>query len=1065
MKRKLVLIPSAYNHRAMGDIENFIPFYKDSMEVFVITDEEFAKGESFIDGVCYVNKTTSKAKYLINTADYIIDAGTITGNSKKNHSQKRISVWHGTPYKSMFADLGLEYLPAALDYDGGIDLMVSPSKWYTDHFLRGAMKYEGPVLETAISRTDSLYISEERKQEVRNIIGISENKKVALYAPTYRTRGDFALPFSVEKLKVALGPDWEIVTKLHYLNDLTDSEGVIDATEYPSINNLLSISDLLITDYSSLLFDYSILDKPALFFQYDREEYERDRKFMFALEDYVASEDIVVDEESFNKRISEIKEEANLKKIKENFYPHQKENATAELVRKLDLNTTPRKTREIIFLANDLNEIGGVHVFIKNLAREFKDRYDSKVMVLAKHEFNNSKDKAYVFDEGDLIDVKLSYESSPGAVENILSSTDGIIITCQFSIQKTFRKYIGDKRTILMFHGDTKDIVNRTLYGWHLDRLSDGSLEVFKRLVLLTKGNAELLKGSLNEEVKAKTIYIENGIDFSDAHNLYQESGEFVVASRLDEDKNPLEYIEIFSSPKLNEKYKLHIYGDGALRPEMEKLVAERGLQDRILFHGYENDKEVIFNGKQGVLSASLSEGFGLTLVEGIKYGIPVYAYDSYTACGDVVLDSVGVRIPTGDTEAFVDALNNAFDMATFNSEETINSFSSDKVSEKWKALFDELEDECSDAPVAVAKKQKKKKKSLRTRIRRKLGRYIRRLRKLVIGKSDRYPLVSVIVPFYNNHETVADTVKSIENNGYPNYEIILADDGSDRPADDSVIKRRKLTYIRHENCGPGLTRNKAMKIAKGKYVVFIDSDDVFAKDAIETMVNLAEKEDLSIVMGKARRVYVGTDKTEIWCKKLYKKTHVNEKARRCLIVDDTIASGKLYKLSALRDNGIEFEAGTFEDVLFMMEAYSKIDRVGLVNKHIMDWMVRGYGSSITRTPSIENVRNRITKFEKGLMYTNDILKVYYASQFVRLQIPLCVQGAIRYSDSEKQEMFKMLEHAAEVISPYVVEKMIVYPSKRLLYRSILAGDYDKFIEIAEGFSANYFKELESEVE
>ena len=285
-KKKLVLIPSAYNSKVMGDIENFIKYYKDDFDVYVIYDSN----EKEEDGVKYINKKNKYSEYLKITADYIIDAGSINYKTRACDTQKRVSVWHGIPYKKMFVDMDQANIQDALEYDDGIDLMISPCKFYTEEFLRRAMLYSGEILETAVSRTDSLFKTKKEKDSIKKELGIPFDKKILLYAPTFRKKGKFDLPFDASKLLEALNEkedEWVIVTKLHYLNTLNNSSDVIDCTSYPSVNNILAICDLMISDYSSLFFDYSILKKPAIFYQYDQKEYMSDRGFMFDLEDYV----------------------------------------------------------------------------------------------------------------------------------------------------------------------------------------------------------------------------------------------------------------------------------------------------------------------------------------------------------------------------------------------------------------------------------------------------------------------------------------------------------------------------------------------------------------------------------------------------------------------------------------------------------------------------------------------------------------------------------------------------------------------------------------------------------
>ena len=554
-KKKVLLIPSAYNHKALGDIEGFIPFYKDDFDVYVITDEEYPNDETVVDGVHYVTKKTSKSRYLEVTSDYVIDAGTITGSNKMDITQKRVSVWHGIPYKSMFVELGREHIITALDYATNFDLMVSPSKWYSERFLRDMMLYDGEILETCVSRTDSLYLTDQQTSSIRKELGIPEGKRVLLYAPTFREEGEFALPFSPEKVQSVLGEDWVIVLKLHYLNTVENAHGCIDATEYPLVNNLLAIADLLVTDYSSLFFDYSILEKPALFFQYDREEYERTRSFGFELEDYVDQSAFVFTEAELLARLKDVSDNglrANLERIRENFYPHQHPNATADLVEQLAFEPGEREVSEVIFLVNELNQIGGVHAFVLNLAKQFKERFNSKIIVIGNNEFDGSKDKAYVFESGDLVDVKLSAENHMGLAKSVLSSTNGYIISCQYGVHLKFQKYLKGQRSILMFHGDTKDIVNRNIYTVHLDGYNQGAVYNFRRLAFLSKGNWQVINEHLVGDARKKSIYIENGMEFGDAKNLYAPNYQFAFVSRLDKDKNPMEVIDILADERLD---------------------------------------------------------------------------------------------------------------------------------------------------------------------------------------------------------------------------------------------------------------------------------------------------------------------------------------------------------------------------------------------------------------------------------------------------------------------------------------------------------------------------------
>ena len=149
--------------------------------------------------------------------------------------------------------------------------------------------YENYLL-SGYPRNDPLAkANEETKREMRRKIGIPVDKIVLLYAPTFREyERDASLncvlkpPVSFKKWREQLGNEYQILMRCHYevtklFSDEIDGEFVIDVSDYPTLNELMIASDALITDYSSIMFDYSILDRPIYIFAYDYDEYEAKR--------------------------------------------------------------------------------------------------------------------------------------------------------------------------------------------------------------------------------------------------------------------------------------------------------------------------------------------------------------------------------------------------------------------------------------------------------------------------------------------------------------------------------------------------------------------------------------------------------------------------------------------------------------------------------------------------------------------------------------------------------------------------------------------------------------------
>jgi len=105
-------------------------------------------------------------------------------------------------------------------------------------------------------------------------------------------------------------------------------------------------------------------------------------------------------------------------------------------------------------------------------------------------------------------------------------------------------------------------------------------------------------------------------------------------------------------------------------------------------------------------------------------------------------------------------------------------------------------------------------------------------------------PVVSVIIPTYNRAEMVREAIQSILDQNYTDYEIIVVDDGSTDNTRDVVTAFRdyRIRYIYQENRGRSNARNHAIRLAQGKYIAFLDSDDLFLPHTLATQVNCLER-------------------------------------------------------------------------------------------------------------------------------------------------------------------------------------------------------------------------------
>ena len=135
-------------------------------------------------------------------------------------------------------------------------------------------------MKTGYPRNDVLFEKNNEKDiaDIKKKLGISPEKKVIMYAPTWRVRNQFNMKIDIQELKKQIQDDYVLMLRIHPFavkglkEDMLD-EFVINVSNYPSVEELYLASDIVITDYSSVMFDYAILNRPMLFFTYDLEDY------------------------------------------------------------------------------------------------------------------------------------------------------------------------------------------------------------------------------------------------------------------------------------------------------------------------------------------------------------------------------------------------------------------------------------------------------------------------------------------------------------------------------------------------------------------------------------------------------------------------------------------------------------------------------------------------------------------------------------------------------------------------------------------------------------------------
>ena len=219
---------------------------------------------------------------------HMLTAGTVILNSVKNkllkfrNQQIVINTWHGGGAYKKIVHPGYDEHYRKNDY------YLSSCKMASKYVIREGQEFYGEILEYGLPRNDVLISYDQEKAKcIKKKLGVSQ-KKCVLYAPTFRkdiSKTEFALDYKrlISSLESKFGGDWIVLHRSHYhMKEHTSGnkfDDIIDVTKYPDMQELLLISDVLITDYSSSIWDYSFLYKPAFLYATDLKEYNIERSF------------------------------------------------------------------------------------------------------------------------------------------------------------------------------------------------------------------------------------------------------------------------------------------------------------------------------------------------------------------------------------------------------------------------------------------------------------------------------------------------------------------------------------------------------------------------------------------------------------------------------------------------------------------------------------------------------------------------------------------------------------------------------------------------------------------
>jgi len=283
------------------------PEYKDFRFVWVLNDDDnpYKKIYEKDKRVSFCRAHSLKFVKYLSTAKYLVNNKTFPYYFAKRDGQIYINTWHGIPLKT----LGKQQKGAMGQYKNvcrnylHADYLVMPDRFTADILIDSCdirTLYQGTIVDAGYPRVDNTLNTDyqEMRKFLADCVDIDLSKKLVLYAPTWRGEVGNTLDTSEQIIKhlvditKGLSDEYALVLKIHdrtYENIQNNDKlcKIKNVPDWIDTNKLLAAIDVLITDYSSIYFDYLCLKRPIIFFVYDREEYERTRGLYFSLDTFV----------------------------------------------------------------------------------------------------------------------------------------------------------------------------------------------------------------------------------------------------------------------------------------------------------------------------------------------------------------------------------------------------------------------------------------------------------------------------------------------------------------------------------------------------------------------------------------------------------------------------------------------------------------------------------------------------------------------------------------------------------------------------------------------------------
>lgn len=698
--------------------------FQDYFHIWVIDSSEKVPDEyKNLKNVIFIEKHSDHYLRYLASAKYLINNSTFPAYFIRKPEQSYLNTWHGTPWKTLGKDIKgsiFEHANTARNLLQATHIL-SPNAHTTDVLLRSndiEGVYTADVYETGYPRMDAtVNLAQNRKDVLRERLGATGGKKIVLYAPTWRgtlgrERVDARrLRSDISKLAKD-NPDKLVVFRgHHYVEKLLNKANTLSIKVVPEdidTNELLSVVDILVTDYSSIFFDFMVTGRPILLYVYDYEEYSEHRGLYFSADELQLSTFHTIDElsQAIGKVTEEDGQHSQYQDAKEKFCSYDDGEVAERVTSWFFDNKKPTKSREIkksekptaIMFGGGYRANGISHSFL-NLLNGVDTSMCNYATIVVPHELRDDPEKYEKFLQQPEDIIKL------GQVGRInLTPLEADILT---DFEQTYSFNSNEARAIYdaIYNREARrvfgathflaaanyegyrpywsslfakvDAKNKSIYmhndlysEWHhrFPRLGATFLQFpgYDKLIGVSEATRKTNLEKLSKPFKIakdKFDYCDNIQDSqltverakeevpADVDKIIKSArgNSFVAVGRLSPEKDHQKLVNAFRRI-VDEvpQAQLVICGDGPLRAVLERLIKQLNLSDNVHLLGFTKNPYPIIQAADCFVLSSNYEGQPVVFYEAFALNRPVIATD-IPANRSVLEDGYGLLVDNSE--------------------------------------------------------------------------------------------------------------------------------------------------------------------------------------------------------------------------------------------------------------------------------------------------------------------------------------------------------------------------------------------------------------------------------